>query len=113
MNEFDHYQKMQTEIENNISLKFHQALMDNLNAINLARQENKESEKRLGLQIDKVDKKLDQTNKDVAPMLNIFTNFDGAFNVTKWMMVGLAAIGAGLGGLYLLILEIKKFWIIH
>ncbi len=113
MSDFAQYQKMKQELSDELSKNFHQLLMDNLNATNSARKENLESEKRLGVQIDRVDKKLDQTNRDVAPMLSIFNNFDGAFNVSKWIFLALAAIGAGLGGLYLIIQEIRKFWITH
>lgn len=110
---FEKYKQMQTEIENNISLKFHQLLMDNLNATNSARQENQDSEKRLTGKILEVNEKVDRNHAEVKPLLNVFSNVNGAFNVTKWILIGLAAIGAGLTGLYYLIGELKKFWITH
>lgn len=103
---FNQYEKMKAELSNELSLSFHQLLMDNLNATNNARKENLESEKRLNDKISCLEFK-------IQPVVNIFNNVDGAFNVAKWILIGLAAIGAGIGGLYLIITEVKKFWVNH
>lgn len=51
--------------------------------------------------------------KQIEPMSNIFVNVDGAFNVSKWIFIGLAGVGVGLGGLYAIIYEIKLFFRTH
>lgn len=107
------YHKMKGEISNELSLSFHQLLMDNLNATNLARKENQESEKNLTNRINEVNEKVDRNHEETKQMREIFNNASGAFNVTKWFFIALGIFGAGLGGLYLLINEFKNFWRTH
>jgi hypothetical protein len=113
MTDFDDYEKIKEEVSKVIMDKLHPILKD-IQAAQIRADRQRQSDKdEIKAAQDTAKNELKIFRDQMNPIIEVFTNMNGSFNVAKWMLIGLAAIGAGLGGLYAIIYEIKLFFRSH